>query len=312
MNDDLYRELGLSRNATQSDIKKAYRKLARQYHPDTNKDNPTAEEKFKKISAAYAVLGDAKKKTLYDKYGVDGLRDGFDENQWQQYGARGQSPFGDANFGGFSGLGGMESIFETLFGGGGGGGRGRRSRASGTPPWSHSGGKKGDDVKSSLDIDLMDAVLGKELELLVPVAGEQKKLKVKIPKGIESGKSIRLKNQGASGSFGGSSGDLLLELRISESSNDYRRYGENLVKEQGITIGQAYFGDSIKVETPWGEGNLKVPPGTQGGIKMRIKGHGIRKGEKRGDLLVQINILLPTDTDKKTSDLVTKLEKRYK
>ncbi|MBN2343307.1 MAG: DnaJ domain-containing protein [Deltaproteobacteria bacterium] len=307
MNNDLYEELGLSKNASESEIKKAYRKLAREYHPDRNKDNPLAEEKFKKVAAAYAVLSDQKKKSLYDKYGIDGLRDGFDENQWRQYGGGGGSPFGDVNFGGFSGFGGMESIFETLFGGGG---RTRRSPASGVPPWSASGGQKGADVKSTLEIDMMDAVMGKELELLVPVAGEQKKLKVKIPKGIESGKSIRLKNQGEKGAFGGASGDLLLELKIRDNG-PYRRQGDNLVAEQSITLGQAYFGDTINVETPWGEGKLRIPPHTQGGTKMRVKGHGIRRGEVKGDLFVQINIRVPTGDSKKLEELIKKIDKSY-
>ena len=305
MNDDLYKELGLSRNASESDIKKAYRQLARKFHPDANKDDPQAEEKFKKISAAYAVLSDKKKKDLYDKYGINGLRDGFDENQWRQYGG-GNQYGGDVNFGGFSGFGGMESIFETLFGGG----RSRGSRVSGSPPWSTSGGQRGEDVKSSLEIDAMDAILGRELELLVPVNGEQKKLKVKIPRGIESGKSIRLKNQGKTGLFGGKTGDLILEL-IVRDNGPYRRQNDNLIKEQNITIGQAYLGDVITVETPWGEGKLKVPAYTQGGTKMRIKGHGIRKGDIKGDLLVQLNIILPTDTSKSTEELIKKLEKAY-
>ncbi|MBN2714957.1 MAG: DnaJ domain-containing protein [Deltaproteobacteria bacterium] len=306
MNDELYNELGLNRNATEAEIKKAYRQLARKYHPDTNSDNAQAEEKFKKISAAYAVLSDKKKRDLYDKYGINGLRDGFDENQWRQYGGSG-SPFGgDVNFGGFSGFGGMESIFETLFGGG----RSRGSRVSGSPPWSASGGKKGNDVKSTLEIDAMDAILGRELELLVPVGGEQKKLKVKIPRGIETGKSIRLKNQGSPGMFGGAQGDLILELNVRDNG-PYRRQGTNLIKEQNITVGQAYFGDVITVETPWGEGKLRIPPQTQGGTKMRVKGHGIRKGDAKGDLLVQLNITIPTDTDKATEDIVKKLEKVY-
>ena len=307
MNEDLYKVLELQKGASDSDIKKSYRRLARKYHPDTNKNNAEAEEKFKKISAAYAVLSDKKKRDLYDKYGINGLRDGFDENQWRQYGGGG-GPAGDFNFGGFSGFGGMESIFETLFGGGRG--RSRGSRVSGSPPWSNSGGQKGEDVKSKLDIDALDAILGRELELLVPIGGQQKKLKVKIPRGIENGKSIRLKNQGNPGLFSGPSGDLILELNVRENG-PYRRQGNNLVREESVTISQAYFGDTISVETPWGEGKLKIPPFTQGGTKMRVKGHGIRKGENKGDLLVQINILIPTAADKKTEELIRKLDKQY-
>jgi DnaJ-class molecular chaperone len=307
MNEDLYKVLELQRSASDADIKKAYRRLARKYHPDTNTNNPEAEEKFKQIAAAYAVLSDKKKKELYDKYGINGLRDGFDENQWRQYGG-GSGSAGDFNFGGFSGFGGMEGIFETLFGGSRA--RGRAGRVSGSPAWSTSGGQKGGDVKSKLDIDQLDAILGRELELLVPIGGQQKKLKVKIPRGIETGKSIRLKHQGNPGMFSGAAGDLILELNIRDNG-PYRRQGNNLIREASITVPQAYFGDTISVETPWGEGKLKVPPHTQGGTRMRIKGHGIRKGEQKGDLLVQINVLIPETTDKKAEELIRKLEKLY-
>ena len=176
-------------------LKKAYRKLARDLHPDRNKDNKAAEEKFKKVSAAYAVLGDEEKRKLYDQYGIDGLRDGFDPNMWKQYGGFGGGRNGGAgsggfdfggqgvDFGGFHGFGAMEDIFESLFGGR------RRGRSGRTGSHWGQGSEKGPSVKSTLEVELMDAVLGRELEIVIPIEGERKKLKLKIPEGIESGKN---------------------------------------------------------------------------------------------------------------------------
>jgi DnaJ-class molecular chaperone len=330
MDNQLYKELELEKNATDAEIKRQYRKLARKYHPDKNKDNPQAEEKFKKISAAYAVLSDKKKRKLYDQYGIDGLRDGFDPAYYGTHSASG------TDFGGFSGFGGMESIFETLFGGGARNARGSYRTAGG--PFGGGGGpfggggnpfggggnpfggggnpfgggqpSKGSDVKSTLQIDLLDAVLGRELDLILPINNEQRKLKVKIPSGIESGQTIRLKNQGARSPYGAESGDLLLEIKINDNS-EYRRKNLTLLKEQSITIGQAYFGATIEVETPWGKGNLKVPPGSSGGTKLRIKGHGIRKGSSKGDLFVILRVQLPDKRTPEIDELITKLESEY-
>ncbi len=303
MADDLYRELGLDRNAGEADIKKAYRRLAKQYHPDRNRNNPAAEEKFKKVSAAYAVLSDARKKELYDRYGIDGLRDGFDPDKWQRAAAGGDNPFGGVDFGGFSGFGGMEDIFETLFGGSPGRRRGQsRTSFRHTPP--------GADIRTTLEIELLDAVVGRELDIAIPVDGERRQLKVKVPAGVESGQTIRLKEQGARSPVGGKSGDLLLNIRIREEG-PLRRQGMDLVTEQTVTIGQAWHGDTIEVATPWGSGRLKIPAGTQGGARMRIRGHGVRRGSEKGDLIVQIQLRIPTRRSDETSALIDKLEKQY-
>ena len=312
-NEDLYRVLGIERGASQAEIKKAYRKLAREFHPDHNEGNKTAEEKFKKVSAANAVLGDEKKKKLYDEFGIDGLRDGFDAEKWRQYGPHGVhhggSNFqqGGFDFGGFSGFGGMEDIFDSLFSGGRGSGRVRTGKAR---RWAGGRIPKGHQVRSELEIEFLDAVLGRELQIVLHVQGEERKLKVKVPSGIEDGQKIRLKGQGGESPAGGERGDLILEVKI-KKSEEYVRDGIDLMKIEKITVGTAYFGGSIDVETPWGKGKATMPRGTQGGQKLRIAGHGIRKKGKSGDLFVKVSIKIPKDNNKDTEALVKKLEEKY-
>ena len=285
--------------------------MARELHPDRNKDNKEAEEKFKKVSAAYTVLGDEEKRKLYDQYGIDGLRDGFDPNMWQQYGGFGGGSgaggfdFGGqrVDFGGFQGFGAMEDIFESLFGGR------RRGRSRGTAPWG-GGAEKGPSVRSILEVELMDAVLGRELEIVIPIEGERKKLKVKIPEGIESGKTIRLKEQGGRSRNGGTPGDLMLEIKLRKDRN-YERHGADLTKKEKITVKEAYEGTQKDIETPWGALKVTIPPGTQGGSKMRLRGKGIKNGEARGDLYLQLVVQIPTKRNKKTQEAVDMLDKCY-
>lgn len=302
--DDLYTELGLNRDATPDEIKKAYRRLAREYHPDKTKGNVEAEEKFKKVSAAYTVLSDEKKRALYDKYGPDGLRDGFDPSNWEQYqraaGAGGPSP----DFGGFSGFGNLGDIFETLFGG-------HRAGRSGRGPFASPPPSKGTDISSTLTIDLMDAILGREVTF--QLAGESAlptTIKVRIPEGIEDGQSIRLKGKGAASPFGGPPGDLRLEIRIHPDAR-YTRNGMDLTCEQNITPLLAFRGGDVEVESPWGNGTLKVPPKTQGGRKLRIKGHGIRKNTQKGDLHIRLNIIIPLEDNPETEKVLSELEQQF-
>ncbi|MCP4679873.1 MAG: DnaJ domain-containing protein, partial [Deltaproteobacteria bacterium] len=298
--EDFYRMLGVEKSATDGEIKKAYRKLARELHPDRNKDNKQAEERFKKVSAAYAVLGDKEKRKLYDQYGIDGLRDSFDPQQWQRYGGfkgswpprgGGRRAPNPADFGGFAGFGALEDIFESLFGGGGAASQGGASRVR-----SWGAQEKGANVRSALKVELMDVVLGKELEIALPINGVRKRLKVKVPRGMEDGQTIRLKNQGAKSNSGGQNGDLLLELQVRQDSN-YERKGMNLLKHETITVGQAYGGTVLPVETPWGKVKLSIPKGTQGGQKMRLKEKGVEKGKEKGDLYVIVNIKIPKKRD---------------
>ena len=309
-NEDLYRILGVERGAAEGEIKKAYRKLARELHPDKNKGNKEAEERFKKVSAAYAVLGNQEKRKLYDKYGIDGLRDGFDPKMWEAargFGGRGTARGGGAeafDFGGFAGFGGMEQIFETLFG------RSAYQRGQAKRHAWQKSPSRGADVMSRMEVELLDAVLGRELQITIPIDGARRNLKVVLPKGIESGKSIRLKGQGGKGADGGEDGDLIVEIHTKEDGI-YARRGMDLVKREDVTVGQAYFGGPLEVETPWGKGTLNLPKGTRGGKRIRIKGHGVRGGESRGDLYVEVNIVLPEERDEKMDETVREIERRY-
>jgi len=309
MAEELYAILGVPRGATEAEIKKAYRRLARELHPDRNKGNKESEERFKKVSAAYAVLGNPEKRGLYDKYGVDGLRDGFDPAVWErarQYGGRAAAGGGahgeQFDFGGFSGFGGMESIFETLFGQAARGGRGAPRRE-----WRGGSRRRGFEVRSQMEVELLDTVLGRELQIEVPVEGEMRRLTVKLPKGIESGQSIRLRGQGGAGGRGGDAGDLIIEVKVKEDEI-FTRKGMDLVKREDVPASVAYFGGALSVETPWGSGKVTVPPGTRGGKKVRIKGHGVRRGDEAGDLYVQLNVVLPSRRDAEAEAVMRRLE----
>jgi DnaJ-class molecular chaperone len=312
--EDLYSVLGLRRNASKEEVKKAYRKLARELHPDRNKNDKQAEEKFKKVTAAYAVLGDEEKRKLYDEFGIDGLRDGFDPNIWRKYGSSGRKKyqerkgegrgFGGFEYGGFEGFGAMEDIFESLFGGKRGGRTERKRERWKSEP------EKGPKVRSKLEVELMDVVLGRELQVIVPVEGERKTLRVKIPRGIEQGRTIRLQEQGAKSRNGGPAGDLLLEIEVKKDKK-YERIGNDLYKKEKITVGEAYNGIAKDIETPWGKVKMTIPKGTQSGNKMRLKGKGIKREEKEGDLYIQILVEIPKKRDRKTEEAIEKLEECY-
>lgn len=307
---DFYRILGVNKSATEQEIKKAYRKLARELHPDKNTGDPKSEEQFKKVSAAYAVLGDKEKRKVYDQYGVDGLRDGFDPKQWQNFGSGYRGNWSGAGrkghgeeYGGFSGFGALEDIFETLFGESGRGNTRRAGRS-----WGQE--RNGAQIKSVLEIELMDAIVGKEMHISLNIEGEERKLKVKIPQGIEDGKSIRLKGQGGKALSGGINGDLILDIRIKKDSA-YEREGNNLTRVEKITFGKACLGGLIPVETPWGEIKMNVPRGTQGGQTLRLRGKGIKKGKEQGDLFVKIAIRVPRSVDEETEKAIELVEKSY-
>jgi curved DNA-binding protein len=145
---------------------------------------------------------------------------------------------------------------------------------------------------------------------MIPIEGKQKRLKVKVPKGVENGQTIRLKGQGAQSHRGGQPGDLMLEVVI-RPNNEYERNGLDLTMKHSITFGQAYFGASTEIVTPWGKVNLKIPKGTNGGQKMRLKGKGMKKGRQHGDLYVLLNISIPSRNDEEAENMVKQLETLY-
>ncbi|OFX20780.1 MAG: molecular chaperone DnaJ [Anaeromyxobacter sp. RBG_16_69_14] len=287
---DLYDILGVPRAATADEIKKAYRRLAKKYHPDVNPGDKASEERFKEVTAAAEVLSDPKKRAFYDEFGADSLRSGFDASkadayrQWKRQGAPpGGMPF---DFGGFQevnvgdfGTFDFGSVFEDLFGGRTGRGRARAAQA-----------QHGAHAEAEISVDLRDAVLGAERD--VRVGG--KTLRVKIPKGVADGSSVRLSGQGAPGRHGGKAGDLYLRVKLREHPWIHRD-GKDLYLDLPVTVPEAVLGGEVMLPTFEGPVRLQIPPGTQSGKKLRLRGKGMPdlRGGDRGDLYATVRIVLP-------------------
>ncbi len=301
---DYYETLGVSKTASEDEIKSAFRKLARKYHPDVAKDKKEAEEKFKQINEAYEVLSDPEKRRKYDQLG---------EN-WNQPGGFQQPPQwgGGQRGGGFHGAGGENGGVEFEFGGTGfsdffeaffGGGRGRS--AFGGFGQRGSMAERGSDVEADIMVTLEEALHGSTRQVSLRRAGSEKTetYQVKIPRGVREGQRIRLAGQGQAGERGGKSGDLFLRVRLARHP-DFSVEGSDLVHEVKIAPWQAVLGDQIIVPTLEGNARLKLPPGTQGGQRFRLRGRGLPGvSGQRGDLYVVVQIAVP----KKLSESERKL-----
>lgn len=352
---DYYEVLGVSKTATQDELKKAYRKLARKYHPDLNKDNPEAAEKFKECNEAYSVLSDEQKRAQYDQFGPEAFENG---------GMGGPGAGGFGGFGGFGGSG-MEDIFDMFFGGQGRGGRSN-----------NAGPQRGADLRYDMEISFEEAAFGVEKEISLKRAercehchgegaepgskvetcpechgsgyvrftqntmfgqmvnerpcsrchGEgkiisdpcrecrgtgtvkkTKKLKVKIPAGVDNGSRLRVGGEGEAGLKGGPSGDLYVYLYV-KPHKFFERDGTTVLCEVPINIVQATLGAEIKVPTLDGQVTMKVPEGTQPGKVMRLKGKGIPslRGGGRGDQLVRMKVVVPTKLTDRQKDALQK------
>jgi molecular chaperone DnaJ len=355
MAEDLYKTLGVDKNASADDIKKAYRKLAMKYHPDQNKDNEEAEQKFKEVNAAYDVLKDPQKKAAYDQFG---------DSAFQQ-GGGGGNPFGGGFQGGFTGAGNFSDIFEDMFGDFmGGGARGR------------SGPMRGNDMQYAMDISLEDAFTGKEETITVPIndtcdackgsgaeegtsstecptcngagriraqqgfftvertcatcsgqgtvikdpckkcsgAGRvrrEKTLKVNIPKGIDSGRRIRLSGEGEAGARGGPSGDLYILINV-KPHKFFKREAANLFGRVPVAMTTAALGGEIEVPTIDGKkSKMKVPAGTQTGQQFRLKGKGMPQLQSSnvGDMYIEIFVETPVNLNNKQKEVFKELDK---
>jgi curved DNA-binding protein len=294
---DLYGILGVARGASDEEIRKAYRKLARKYHPDVNPNDKKAEERFKEISFANEVLSDKDKRARYDEFGMQGLAQGFDPEQARAYtrwsqGAQ-RSPFhetftSDADID-------LEDLLGGLFGGGA-----RFAR----------GPARGGDAEGEIEIDFLDAVRGGEVRVEV---GGRGTLRVKIPPGADSGTKIRLAGQGDQGARGGSAGDLYLRLRV-RPHPFFTREGSDLSLDLPVTIPELVGGASIEVPTPDGPVTMKVPARSQNGRRLRLRGKGAPKlgtGE-RGDLYVRLVAELPETDDPRLDQVAKDLEPLYR
>lgn len=285
---DPYLELGVSRGASADEIRKAFRKLAKQNHPDTNPGDKAAEERFKKVSAAFDIVGDAEKRKKFDAGEIDAdgretMRGFSGGGQW---GAQGGNPFGGGGRGQHEN---MENIdLSDLFGeilGRRGGGQGGQGGGFG------GFSQRGADVRAKLEIDLEDSIHGAKKRIAF---SDGRTIDVTIPKGAEEGQTLRLKGQGSPGRSG--PGDAFIELNL-RPHPIFRREGESLVMDLPVSIPDAVLGGKVEAPTPDGTVSLSVPKGANTGTSLRLKGRGLAIGGKRGDLLARIVLMLPEKPD---------------
>lgn len=310
---DYYAILGVDRSADADEIKRAYRKLARKYHPDVSSEDNAA-EKFREANEAYEVLKDPEKRAAYDQLGQNGP-----QGTGRADGGGFEPPPGwDSNFefqgGGYTGAdaGDFSDFFESLFGRGGF--RGPGSHGPGAAPGAH---RRGQDQTARIALDLEDAFNGgqRTLSLRVPevddaghVVQRDRTVRVNIPKGVRAGQQLRLGGQGMPGQSGGEAGDLYLEIEFRPHAL-YRVDDRNLSLELPVTPSEAALGATVKTPTPAGAVDLKIPPGTSSGKRLRLKGRGM-PGKTPGDLVVAIKIVLPKTIDDETRALYEKLAAR--
>ncbi|MBN2419072.1 MAG: DnaJ domain-containing protein [Deltaproteobacteria bacterium] len=304
---DYYKILGVSKTATDEEIKKAYRKLAMKYHPDRNKDDKTAESRFKDVSEAYAVLSNKEKRQQYDMFGSEGFQNRFSQEDIFRdfdfgsifsefgFGGRGRGSFGNI----FSGMGGNSfkrggSPFNGPFGG-------FNSRPQPV---------KGKDIIYELSITLEDTIESSEkLIAYHRDNSSQEKISVKVPAGISTGKKLRLSGKGNPGINGGPQGDLYIQIRVLEHPL-FKREGDDLLLTKNIKLTEAVLGTEIDVPTIDKKTlRLKIPPGTQNNAKFRLKGYGIPhiNTNERGDAYVSVNIETPKTLTKKQEEVFKKL-----
>ncbi|HEY8154486.1 MAG TPA: J domain-containing protein [Myxococcota bacterium] len=298
---DLYQILGVARDANEDVIRKAYRKLARRHHPDVNPNDKTAEDKFKEISHAYSVLSDTEKRRTYDEFGDVSLEGGFDpeaarrarEAFGARFGGGGARPgFGDAEGFAFEGL---DGLFSDLFS--------RQGRGRG----------RGADVEAELELDFLDAARGAEQRLTLarpqPDGSlRQETVTVRIPPGVADGGRLRIPGKGGPGAGGGPPGDLHARIRV-RPHRFFRRDGRDLLLDVEVSVREAALGAKVEVPTLEGRVTLSIPPGTDGGTKLRVRGKGIPSpsGGAPGDLYAIVQIRVPRDLGPRERELLDEL-----
>ncbi len=311
---DYYKTLGVSKTATDKEVKAAFRKLARKHHPDVNPGDKTAESKFKEINEANEVLGDPEKRKKYDELGANW-------KAYEQAGAGGGQPFGGGTRGGtrtvtpeefeqmFGNSGGgdpFSDFFQTFFGGGGTAGEAGRSRGRTRAP------REGRDVEHELELSLEDALNGTTTRLQIATGGQARTVDVRIPPGIGDGSRVRIAGEGEPGTSGAKSGDLYLRIRLA-SHPRFERKGRDLYTRVAIPLTTAVLGGEADVHTLAGKAlRLKVPATTQNGQVFRLKGHGMpvaNKPDDGGDLYATVDVQLPKSL---TSDQRLKFEELVK
>ncbi|MBU0664715.1 MAG: J domain-containing protein [Proteobacteria bacterium] len=308
---EYYETLGVSKSASPAEIKKAYRQLALKYHPDKNQGDKTAEAKFKEINEAYAVLSDVEKKKQYDTFGSSNFHQrysqedifrNFDLNDiLRQFGAGGGA--GSTSF--RNNMGGGSPSFQSFFGQGGGGRMGGGCGTGGCQPPA-----KGQDLTYQLSVTLDEVMHGAEKNIALRANGTSQNVSVKIPKGIEAGKKLRLKGKGGASPQGGAPGDLYLKVEVSKHDR-FQRDGDDLICEKWISFSDACLGTKVAIETLEGKKFMvNVPSGIQPDARLRIKGHGLPSGPhgSRGDIYVKLGVQVPEQLSTEQQELVLSLQ----
>jgi len=308
MQEDFYQTLGVMRNASADEIHKAYRDLARRYHPDLNQDDVSAKQNFQAVQRAYEVLSDTKKREMYNRYGKDfeAVQEGAAHGPWTRGAPGGGFNADDIDFSqifgeqhGEPGAGGFADMFRNFTQG-----AGTRRQA---PPRPTTGAS----LRHDLDVPFVTAILGGEAQLTVQRSvGKTEHITVKIPPGVENDNKIRLRGQGEAGRNGGPPGDILIRVRVGKH-RWYSRNGDDLEVKVPIKLSEAIIGATVEVPTPHGTVSIKIPPGTSSGRRLRVKGQGVSKGDdERGDLYAQVEIEVPTDISDEARRWVQELDAR--
>ena len=289
MAEDLYDILGVSRRATDDEIRNAFRKLAKANHPDVNPGNNAAADRFKKIAAANDILGDPEKRRQYDAGEIDARGEQRRPHPGRGgHGRRTADPRGPGNFDDFS----FSDIFSDVFGGMGSGNAGPRQARG------FSGAGRGSDLRYSLEIDFLESILGAKKRVTLPDGGV---LDLNVPEGVTDGQVLRLKGKGTPGMGGGETGDALVEIKVRKHA-DFEREGDDIIVELPITMDEAVLGGRVEVPTPTGRVQLTIPKGTSSGKTFRLKGKGVRnRTGGSGDQLVTVKIVLPPEIDESLS-----------
>lgn len=324
---DLYSILGVGREATGDEIKKAYRRLAQKLHPDRNPGNKRAEERFKEISVAHDILANPAKRGLYDEFGMEGLQPGFDPAKARAFyrrraGGDREAAWGGAAQGGWNSSRSFSDILNEMFSG-----LGRQAR-----------GVPGSDIEYPIEIDLVDAIRGRSVEIALEqpepcpactgrgrsagrrcgrchgteTVTRRVRLNVKIPPGVNAGSRVRVAGKGGPGQFGGRPGDLWLLIKV-KSHPFLERRGLDLCLDVPITVGEAIHGATVTVPRPGGKVKINVPPGSQSGRVLRLRQMGVRdhRTQDKGDLLVRLLVHVPTDGTARIKEAVETLEQAY-